>query len=167
VLSAEAVALLEALSPLAQTMVGGAVLGAAAWRVVRAAAGRRRAEPVSAGHRQIPLSAAALQLILDWRARVRRTEPDALLFASLVRQADLTEQCRPPVDRPCVRRPCSAARELADATAHPLLVGAQEGVPGRVIAQLMGHAKAQVMDIAGRTVRLFSVLCIDHHGAVA
>jgi integrase len=93
--------LLEALPPLARTMVGVALcsglrrgeLFALRWRDVdeqnqsltvseAVYEGAFSTPKTAAGQRPIPLSAAALQLILDWRARVTRTEPDALLFAT-------------------------------------------------------------------------------------
>jgi len=36
----------------------------------------------AAGVRQIPLSEAAVQLTVDWRARVKHTEPESLMFAT-------------------------------------------------------------------------------------
>ena len=36
----------------------------------------------AAGVRQIPLSDAAVKLVVDWRARVKRTEPESLMFST-------------------------------------------------------------------------------------
>lgn len=36
----------------------------------------------AAGVRPIPLSEAAVQLTVDWRARVKHTEPESLMFAT-------------------------------------------------------------------------------------
>ena len=40
-----------------------------------------------AGVRQVPLSAAALELIADWRGRCKRLEPEALVFSTWRRGA--------------------------------------------------------------------------------
>jgi integrase len=36
----------------------------------------------AAGVRQIPLSEAAMKLIVDWRSRVKRSEADELMFST-------------------------------------------------------------------------------------
>ena len=36
----------------------------------------------AAGVRQIPLSEAAMDLIVDWRSRVKRSEADELMFST-------------------------------------------------------------------------------------
>jgi integrase len=36
----------------------------------------------TSGVRQIPLSEPAVKLIVDWRARVKRTEPESLMFST-------------------------------------------------------------------------------------
>jgi integrase len=108
----------------------------------------------AAGQRQIPLSAAAMQLILDWRARVKRTEPDALLFSTWSGKPISPNN----VARRWIFSACDALqlrrvnwltlRRTYSSWAH------EKGVPGKVIAQLMGHAKVdttlnvytQVMD---------------------
>jgi integrase len=95
----------------------------------------------TAGVRQIPLSEAAVQLTVEWRARVKHTEPESLMFA--------TWSGKPISPNNVVRRwivPACAALGLKRVTwltlrrtysswAH------EKGVPGKVIAQLMGHAK--------------------------
>lgn len=111
-----------------------------------------------AGTRLIPLSDAGVQLIRDWRARARRTEPDQLLFA--------TVSGKPISPNNILRRwvfpACDAAglpratwltfRRTYSSWAH------DKGVPGKVVAQIMGHAKVdttinvytQVLDGAAR-----------------
>ena len=157
---AQASALLEALPPLPKTMVGVALLSglrrgelfALRWRdfdeqsqclIVREAVyeGTFSTPKTAAGVRQIPVSEAAIQLIVDWRARVKRREPEALMFS--------TWSGKPISPNNVVRRwifPACDALGIARVTwltlrrtysswAH------EKGVPGKVIAQLMGHAK--------------------------
>ena len=107
-----------------------------------------------AGTRQVPIAALAKQLIADWRSRVRSTDPDALVFA--------TSSGKPISPNNVLRRwvypACEALglrraswltfRRTYSSWAH------ERGVPGKVVAQLMGHAKVdttlnvytQVMD---------------------
>jgi len=93
--------LLDALPPLGRTMAGLAMLSglrrgelfALRWcdvdtdndrLTVRQAVyeGRFDTPKTQAGVRQIPLGAAALQLLADWRARAKRLDPDALVFST-------------------------------------------------------------------------------------
>jgi len=157
---AQASALLEALPPLPKTMVGVALLSglrrgelfALRWGdfdeqrqflIVREAVyeGKFSTPKTAAGVRQIPLSEAAIKLIVDWRARVKRGEPEALMFS--------TWSGKPISPNNVARRwivPACDALGIARVTwltlrrtysswAH------DKGVPGKVIAQLMGHAK--------------------------
>jgi integrase len=97
----QAAALLDALPPLARTMVGLALLSglrrgelfALRWRdfdeqnqslIVREAVyeGAFSTPKTTAGLRQIPLSDAAVKLMVDWRACVKRTEPESLVFST-------------------------------------------------------------------------------------
>jgi len=94
-----------------------------------------------AGIRQIPLSDAALKLVADWKARMKRSEPDALVFS--------TWSGRPISPNNVVRQQifpaCNALgfkratwltfRQTYSSWAHA------KGVPSKVVAQLMGHAK--------------------------
>jgi len=170
---AQASALLEALPALPKTMVGVALLSglrrgelfALRWRdldeerqclFVREAVyeGKFGTPKTAAGTRQIPLSEAAMKLMVDWREQVKRREPEALMFS--------TWSGKPISPNNVVRRwivPACEALGIARVTwltlrrtysswAH------EKGVPGKVIAQLMGHAKvdttlniyAQVVD---------------------
>jgi integrase len=157
---AQASALLETLSPLPKTLVSVALLSglrrgelfALRWRdfdeasqclIVREAVyeGTFSTPKTAAGVRQIPLSEAAIKLIVDWRGRVKRSEPEALLFS--------TWSGKPISPNNVVRRwiapACDALgikrvtwltlRRTYSSWAH------EKGVPGKVIAQLMGHAK--------------------------
>ena len=98
--------------------------------------------------RQIPLSDAALQLLSEWKTDAKRTEPDALVFS--------TRSGKPLSPNHVLRRrifPACEALGLPRATwltfrrtysswSH------DKGVPGKVVAQLMGHANVdtQVLD---------------------
>jgi integrase len=169
----QAASLLAELPPLARTMVGLALMSglrrgelfALRWRdldeerqclIVREAVyeGKFGTPKTAAGVRQIPLSGAAMKLIVDWRGRVKRHEADDLMFS--------TWSGKPISPNNVVRRwivPACATLGLERVTwltlrrtysswAH------EKGVPGKVIAQLMGHAKvdttlnvyAQVVD---------------------
>jgi integrase len=93
----------------------------------------------AAGVRQIPLSEAAIKLIADWRGRVERREPEALMFS--------TWSGKPISPNNVVRRwiapACEALgikrvtwltlRRTYSSWAH------EQGVPGKVIAQLMAR----------------------------
>lgn len=159
---AQAAALLAELPPLPKTMVGLALMSglrrgelfALHWRdfdeerqslIVREAVydGKFSTPKTAAGVRQIPLSDAAVQLVVDWRTRVKRTEPDSLMFS--------TWSGKPISPNNVVRRwivpACKTLglqrvtwltlRRTYSSWAH------EKGVPGKVIAQLMGHAKVE------------------------
>jgi integrase len=93
-----------------------------------------------AGLRQIPLSDSALRFIAEWKRCAKRTEPNDLVFS--------TRAGKPITPNNVLRRsifPACEALELPHATwltfrrtysswSH------DKGVPGKVVAQLMGHA---------------------------
>ena len=174
----QAASLLERLSPLPRAMVGLALLSglrrgelfALRWKdldeqarllTVREAVyeGTFGTPKTEAGLRQIPLSAGTLQVIAEWRRRVKKTEPEALVFS--------TRSSKPISPNNVLRRwifPACKALNLPNATwltfrrtysswAH------EKGVPAKVVAQLLGHAKVdttlnvytQVLDDALRT----------------
>jgi integrase len=95
----------------------------------------------AAGLRALPLSPGAVALLTAWRERVKRREPDDLVFA--------TGSGKPLSPNNVLRRwvfPACEAVGLARASwltfrrtysswAH------QHGIPGKVVAELMGHAK--------------------------
>ena len=111
-----------------------------------------------AGNRALPLSTDAINVLREWRQRQPATPPDALVFA--------TASGRPlspnNVMRQQVYPACEAAglpraswltfRRTYSSWAH------DRGVPAKVVAQLMGHAKVdttlnvytQVLDGAAR-----------------
>jgi hypothetical protein len=61
----------------------------------------------------------------------------------LVWQVDLAEQCRASLDRSSVRDVGTQARGLLTLRRSYSSWAHEKGVPGKVIAQLMGHAKAR------------------------
>jgi integrase len=174
---AEAAAVIEVLPPLARTMVGLAVLSglrrgelfAIRWRdlneipgslLVREAVyeGVFDTPKTEAGIRQIPLSAAARQLIADWQPQARSREPEALLFSTwsgkpIAPNNVLRRWVFPACEAVGVKRATWLTfRRTYSSWAH------EKGVPAKVVAQLMGHAKVdttlniytQVVDGAGR-----------------
>ena len=156
----QAALLVELLPPLGRTMVGLAMLSgvrrgelfALRWRdldeqdgtlAVREAVyeGRFDTPKTQAGVRQIPLSDAALQLVADWRARLKEIQPDALVFSTgsgkpISPNNVLRQQVFPACDALGLKRVTwLTLRRTYSSWAH------EKGVPGKVIAQLMGHAK--------------------------
>jgi integrase len=174
----QAAQLLDALPPLARTMAGLAMLSglrrgelfALRWRdldeqdrclTVRQAVyeGWFDTPKTEAGVRQIPLSDAAVKLVADWRARAKRTEADALVFSTwsgkpISPNNVLRQQIFPACETLGLKRATwLTLRRTYSSWAH------EKGVPGKVVAQLMGHAKVdttlnvytQVVDGALRT----------------
>jgi integrase len=156
----QATALLEELPPLARTMVGLALMSglrrgelfALRWRdfdepgqslTVREAVydGTFSTPKTAAGVRQIPLSEAATKLMVDWRARVKRTDEEALVFSTwsgkpISPNNVLRRWIVPACDTLGLKRVSwLTLRRTYSSWAH------EKGVPGKVIAQLMGHAK--------------------------
>ena len=108
----------------------------------------------SAGVRQVPLPDAAVRLLAAWRARAGHPEPESLVFSTWSGKPISPNN----VSRRWIFPACEALglrrvnwltlRRTYSSWAH------EKGVPGKVIAQLMGHAKvdttlnvyAQVVD---------------------
>jgi integrase len=159
----QASALLEALPPLARTMAAlGLLTGvrrgelfALRWKNVNLEDGHVTVEEAvyegafgtpktSAGLRRLPLSEATVRLLREWKERARDTQPEALLFS--------TWSGKPISPNNVLRRwvfPACTKLNLPNATwltfrrtyaswAH------DNGVPGKVVAQLMGHTNADV-----------------------
>lgn len=125
-----------------------------------------------AGCRRMPLSAGAMQLVESWRRRVGSTDGEALVFS--------TWSGKPIWPNNVLKRIQSAAdvlgfprvswltfRRTYSSWAH------EKGVPGKVVATLMGHAKVdttlnvytQVLDasLRGAVERVGSeLITIDH-----
>ncbi len=174
----QATALLNDLPPLAQTMAGLAMLTglrrgelfALRWQAVNLTEAHLTVQEAvyegafgtpktDAGIRRVPLSEPAVALLVKWRARVKRTEPEALVFS--------TYSGKPISPNNVLRRwifPACTKLKLPNATwltfrrtyaswSH------DKGVPGKVVAKLMGHTNAdvtlnvytQVMDDSLRT----------------
>lgn len=174
----QATALLAELPPLAQTMAGVAMLTglrrgelfALRWKTVNLTEAHLTVQEAvyegafgtpktDAGIRRVPLSEATVALLTKWRARVKRTEPEALVFS--------TYSGKPISPNNVLRRwmfPACTRLKLPNATwltfrrtyaswSH------DKGVPGKVVAKLMGHTNAdvtlnvytQVMDDSLRT----------------
>jgi integrase len=191
---AQAAALLQKLPPLGRAMVGLALLSglrrgelfALRWRdldegqrvlTVREAVydGAFDTPKTEAGRRQLPLSAAALGFIGEWKARAAKTDAEALVFSTRTGKAFSPNN----VLRREIFPACEALniphatwltfRRTYSSWSH------DKGVPGKVVAQLMGHANVdttlnvytQVLDGALRTAvdkigdELFTIV----HGA--
>ena len=176
--SAQASALLAELPPLARTMAGVAILTglrrgelfALRWKAVDLTdrhltvqeavyEGVFGTPKTDAGLRRVPLSEATLALLTYWQRHVKRTEPDALVFS--------TWSGKPISPNNVSRRwifPACARLGLPNATSltfrRPYASWSHDkGVPGKVVAKLMGHTNAdvtlnvytQVMDDSLRT----------------
>jgi integrase len=157
---AQAKTLLEELPPLARTIVGLALVSglrrgelfALRWRdldehaqslTVREAVyeGTFSTPKTAAGVRQIPLSDTTVKLMVDWRDHVQRTEPESLVFSTWSGKSISPNN----VSRRWIVPACETVglkrvtwltlRRTYSSWAH------EKGVPGKVIAQLMGHAK--------------------------
>jgi integrase len=174
----QAAALLDELPPLGRAMVGLAILSglrrgelfALRWRDIDEASrvltvreavydGMFDTPKTEAGLRQIPLSEAAQGFIREWKQRGGRLEPDALVFSTRTGNAISPNN----VLRRSVFPACEALglphatwltfRRTYSSWSH------DKGVPGKVVAQLMGHANVdttlnvytQVLDGALRT----------------
>lgn len=156
-------ALLNAMPPLARTMVGLALMTglrrgevfALRWKSVNLAEGHLTVDEAvyegafgtpktSAGVRRVPLSEATVTLLTEWKDRAKNTQADALVLA--------TWSGKPISPNNVLRRwvfPVCGRLNLPNATwltfrrtyaswAH------DKGVPGKVVAQLMGHTNADV-----------------------
>jgi integrase len=93
-----------------------------------------------AGLRQIPLSDPALRYINEWKQRAGATEPDKLVFATRTGTAISPNN----VLRRAIFPACDVL-ELPRATSLTFRRSYSswshdKGVPGKVVAQLMGHA---------------------------
>ena len=93
-----------------------------------------------AGTRRIPLSDTALTLIAEWKAHVEDVKPDALVFSTSAGTPILPNNVvRRFIFPACKRLGLPRAtwltfRRTYSSWSH------DKGVPGKVIAQLMGHA---------------------------
>ena len=155
----QAARLLDKLSPLGRAMVGLAILSglrrgelfALRWRdideeartlTVREAVydGTFSTPKTEAGLRQIPLSDVALGFISEWKRHAGRTTAEALVFATRtgnsispnnVLRRSIFPACKA-LDLP--KATWLTFRRTYSSWSH------DKGVPGKVVAQLMGHA---------------------------
>ena len=194
----QAAQLLQALPPLGRTMAGLAMLSglrrgelfALRWRdvdeparclTVREAVyqGTFDTPKTEAGVRQIPLSDTAMTLLADWRVRAKDASPDALIFSTwsgkpISPNNVLRQQVFPACATLGLKRVTwLTLRRTYSSWAH------EKGVPGKVVAQLMGHTKVdttlnvytQVVDGALRTAvdkvgsELFTIVHNPEKGA--
>lgn len=159
----QAATLLDALPPLAQALVGLALLTglrrgelfALRWRdvsdddsalTVREAVydGTFGTPKTEAGQRVIPLSATAVRLIQAWREYSGGAEPDRLVFS--------TRNGTPISPNNVLRRMVAPACKVAGVPRASWLTfrrtysswAHDKGVPGKVVAQLMGHTNVDV-----------------------
>jgi len=155
----QAAALLDALPMLPRTMVGLAILSglrrgelfALRWKdidereqllTVREAVydGVFSTPKTEAGARRIPLSSASQALIQDWKSRVESAAPDRLVFStsagtSIAPNNVLRRHVFPACKRVGLPRVTWLTfRRTYSSWSH------DKGVPGKVVAQLMGHA---------------------------
>jgi len=157
--TAQAAALLTALPSLARTMVGLAILSglrrgelfALRWKdieeharllTVREAVydGTFGTPKTKAGFRQIPLSDTALRLVVEWKAHAGNANPEALVFGTrLGNPISPNNVLRRSIFPVCDQLGLPHAtwltfRRTYSSWSH------DKGVPGKVVAQLMGHA---------------------------
>jgi len=156
----QARALLEQFPPLARTMVGVALLTglrrgelfALRWQAVDLDLGTLQVQEAVyegqfgtpktvAGLRALPLSVGAVTMLRSWRERVSRREPDDLVFATVTGKPIspnnvLQRWVYPACERlKLARVSWLTFRRTYSSWAH------EHGVPGKVVAELMGHAK--------------------------
>jgi integrase len=155
----QAASLLADLPPLARTMVGLAVLSglrrgeffALRWKDIDEHAGVLTVREsvydgtfgtpkTEAGSRQIPLSGRATELIVSWKAHAANTEPDALVFGTRVgTPISPNNVLRRSILPACKRLGLPRATWLTFRRTYSSWSD-DKGVPGKVVAQLMGHA---------------------------
>jgi integrase len=156
-------ALVQAMPPLARTLVGLALLTglrrgevfALRWKSVNLEQRHLTVEEAvyegafgtpktTAGLRRVPLSDGAVTLLTEWRQQAKNTHPDVLLFSTWSGKPIRPEN----VLRRWVFPACDGLglpraswltfRRTYASWAH------EKGVPGKVVAQLMGHTNADV-----------------------
>jgi integrase len=118
----------------------------------------RRAVPLDHPHRQIPLSEAALWFVGEWKGRrAGGVKPDGLVFSTRTGKAlspnNVLRRAIFPAWLDLPRATWLTFRRTYSSWSH------DKGVPGKFVAQLMGHANVdttlnaytQVLDGALRT----------------
>ena len=189
----EASALLEPLPLLPRTMVGLALLTglrrgelfALRWKNVSVDEGHLTVEEAVyegafgtpktiAGLRRVPLSAATITLLRQWKEHAKNTEAEALVFSTWSgKPISPNNVLRRWVFRACAKLNLPNATWLTFRRTYASWAH-DKGVPGKVVAQLMGHTNAdvtlnvytQVLDHSLRTAvdRIGSELFTIVHG---
>jgi integrase len=156
-------ALIQAMPPLARTLVGIALLTglrrgevfALRWKNVNLEQQHLTVEEAvyegtvgtpktNAGRRRVPLSAGALTLLTEWKPQAKSTNADSLLFSTCsgkwIRPENVLRRwVFPACDRLGMPRATWLTfRRTYASWAH------EKGVPGKVVAHLMGHTNADV-----------------------
>ena len=190
----QAASLLAELPPLARTMAGVAMLTglrrgelfALRWNAVNFTEKHLTVQEAvyegvfgtpktDAGIRRVPLAESTLALLAEWRARVKRTEPDALVFSTWsgkpISPHNVTRRWIVPA---CTKLGLRKATWLTFRRTYASW-SHDQGVPGKVVAKLMGHTNVdvtlniytQAMDDSLRTAvdrvgnRLFNIVHSD------
>jgi integrase len=190
----QAALLLAELPPLARTMAGVAMLTglrrgelfALRWNAVNFTEKHLTVQEAvyegvfgtpktDAGTRLVPLAESTLALLKEWRARVKRTAPDALVFSTWsgkpISPHNVTRRWIVPA---CTKLGLPKATWLTFRRTYASW-SHDQGVPGKVVAKLMGHTNAdvtlnvytQAMDESLRTAvdrvgnRLFNIVHSD------
>lgn len=147
--SAQAEALLAELPPLARTLAGMAMLTglrrgelfALRWKAVDVTdrhltvqeavyEGVFGTPKTTAGIRRVPLSEATLTLLTAWQQHVKRREPDALVFSTLVGKAHCSEQRLTAMHLPGVLAARAPERDVAHLPPHLRVVVTRQGRAG-------------------------------------
>jgi integrase len=97
-----------------------------------------------AGTRRVPLAESTLALLAAWRARVKRTAPDGLVFSTWsgkpISPHNVTRRWIVPA---CTKLGLPKATWLTFRRTYASW-SHDKGVPGKVVAKLMGHTNADV-----------------------
>jgi integrase len=190
----QATLLLAELPPLARTMAGVAMLTglrrgelfALRWNAVNFTEKHLTVQEAvyegvfgtpktDAGTRRVPLAESTIALLTEWRARVKRTAPDALVFSTWsgkpISPHNVTRRWIVPA---CTKLGLPKATWLTFRRTYASW-SHDQGVPGKVVAKLMGHTNVdvtlniytQAMDDSLRTAvdrvgnRLFNIVHSD------
>jgi integrase len=159
----QAASLLAELPPLARTMAGVAMLTglrrgelfALRWNAVNFTEKHLTVQEAvyegvfgtpktDAGTRRVPLAESTLALLTEWRARVKRTESAALVFSTWsgkpISPHNVTRRWIVPA---CTKLGLPKATWLTFRRTYASW-SHDKGVPGKVVAKLMGHTNADV-----------------------
>ena len=160
---AQGSALVAELPPLARTMVGLALLTglrrgelfALRWHSVNLDEAHLTVEEAvydgvfgtpktSAGLRRVPLSEPTIRLLSEWKQRVRDTDPNALAFSTWSgKPISPNNVSRRWIFPACAKLKLPNASWLTFRRTYASWAHAK-GVPGKIVAQLMGHTNADV-----------------------